>query len=304
MTPEKDYVTTDDGVRLFVQKLGSGSNVVIIPNHAYMFEDFKHLANQHTVISYDLRNRGHSDIVSDASKLKGGVHNDVRDLEAIRSHFNVDSVALIGHSYVGMVVVLYAMQYPPHVNRVVQIGAVPPDINTQYPRHLTGADATLTEISAKIAALQKEGPSGDAGDFGKKIWSLMRQLYVVNPADADKITWSVGDLPNESILNVMKYYGEYLLPSIQNLSLGANDFRKMQAPVLVIHGTRDRQAPYGGARDWALRLPNSRLVTIDDAAHLPWIEAPETVFASVGIFLNGVWPDAAKGVEPGEARLP
>src|SRR5262249_24782022 len=251
----------------------------------YMFDDFKYLADQHTVITYDLRNRGRSDTVTDASKLQRGIHNDVEDLEAVRAHFNTDLIDLIGHSYVGMVLALYAMKYPNRIGRMVQVGAVQPIVGKKYDAHLTGADATIAEIYAKMGELQKQGPAGDPIEFDRKMWSLMRQLYVANPADADKIHWSVADLPNESLSNVMRYYNESLLPSIQSLRLTAEEFAKVKMPVLVIHGTRDRQAPYGGAIDWASMLPNARLLTIEGAAHLPWIEEPKKVFDSIRAFL-------------------
>jgi hypothetical protein len=38
-------------------------------------------------------------------------------------------------------------------------------------------------------------------------------------------------------------------------------------------------------------------VTVDDAGHAPWIEAPETVFGSIKTFLDGGWPEAAQKVE-------
>lgn len=92
----------------------------------------------------------------------------------------------------------------------------------------------------------------------------------------------------------MHYWLAHLAPSIECLHLTAEDFAKATAPVLIVHGTKDRNAPYGGARDWAARLPNARLLTVPDAAHAPWIEAPELVFGSIRTFLNGAWPEAAE----------
>jgi len=80
----------------------------------------------------------------------------------------------------------------------------------------------------------------------------------------------------------------------------------MKMPVLVVHGTRDRHAPYGGGRDWAEVLPDARLVAIHAAAHLPWIEDPEQVFTSVKTFLDGRWPDSAERTRTGatDVRYP
>jgi pimeloyl-ACP methyl ester carboxylesterase len=94
----------------------------------------------------------------------------------------------------------------------------------------------------------------------------------------------------------MVHWTENLSPSIQALNLSDEDLLKVKMPVLIIHGKKDRQSPYGAGRDWALMLPNARLVTIEDAAHVPWIEAPGLVFDSIETFLQGRWPDAAEKV--------
>src|ERR1700732_5297067 len=87
MGPSKGYITTDDGIRLFFQKSGSGQKTVIMPNAVFLFDDFKHFADGRTLIFYDLRNCGRSDHVSDRAKLKRGIHHDVDDLEAVHRHF-------------------------------------------------------------------------------------------------------------------------------------------------------------------------------------------------------------------------
>ena len=119
-------------------------------------------------------------------------------------------------------------------------------------------------------------------------------IYVANPADAEKIKWDRCDLPNER--NFMKYWTEHIFPSIQNLNLAAEEIAKVKAPVLVVHGTKDRSSPYGGGRDWATMFANARLVTVENAAHAPWIEASDLVFTAIETFLDGQWPEAAQTV--------
>jgi pimeloyl-ACP methyl ester carboxylesterase len=295
MLSNEGYATTSDGVRLFYREFGSAPNVVIIPNAVHMIDSFKHLAANRTLIFFDLRNRGASDSVSDSAKLKRGVHHDVDDLEAVRQHFGMDRVDVIGHSYVGLTVILYEMKYPAHVRRVVQIGPVQPHAATQYPNHLTGADATLADFMSRLAKLQMEPPPEDPREGCRKFWELVRMLYVVNAADAAKIHWSPCDFPNE--VGFMKHWIENLLPSIHALDLTPDDISKVEAPVLTIHGTRDRQAPYGSGREWSMILPDARLLTVENAAHVPWIEAPELVFGSIETFLDGAWPKAAEQVK-------
>ena len=45
-----------------------------------------------------------------------------------------------------------------------------------------------------------------------------------------------------------------------------------------------------------MMLPNARLVTVADAGHAPWIEAPDVVFGSINTFLDGAWPERAEKV--------
>src|SRR6185295_12084157 len=148
------YVTTEDGIRLFFRTLGNGPQTVVIPNGMVLLDDFEHLAVNRTLIIYDLRNRGLSDRVDDGAKLERGIHNDVDDLEAIRRHFGLGRLDLVGHSYMGLMIVLYAMKYGGNAGRMVQVGPMEPYPGKQSPAHLTGVDDTLREVLAELAKLQ------------------------------------------------------------------------------------------------------------------------------------------------------
>lgn len=292
MESSEGMIAVDDGVHLYFQKLGTGSRTILIPNGFCFLEDFRHLAGGSTVIFYDVRNRGRSDTITDQALLARGIHQDVDDLGAVRRNFGLDQIDLIGHSYIGLMVALYAMKYPAHVRRLVQIGPAQPDASKQYPAHLKGTDLTLAEIASELARMRQEPPSGDAEAMCRKFWSVMQRMFVADPANGARIDWGRCHLPNER--NFLRYWVGQLWPSIQNLKLTSQDIAKVTALVLIVHGTRDRNAPYGGARDWAAQLPSARLVTVPDAAHAPWIEAPDLAFKSIKTFLDGAWPDAAE----------
>ena len=293
MSHNDSFVTTQDGIRLFAHVVGNGADTVVVANGFYLVDDLAKLAEHRTVIFYDLRNRGRSEATSDPPALARGIQQDVDDLDAVRRHFGLGALKVIGHSYVGLIVALYAMKYAAHVGRAVLIGPIQADVTKQYPAHLTGADATLADVLAKLGELQKN-PSGDPTERCRKLWTALRPIYVTNPADADKITWERCNLPNE--LNFMRYWTEHVHPSMRSVKLTPDDYARAKAPVLIVHGRRDRSSPYGGAREWAMTLPNARLVTLDTAAHAPWIEAGQEVFGSIETFLDGEWPASAEQV--------
>ena len=292
MASGEGYLATDDGVQLFFQKLGSGPRTLVIPNGMCLIQDFEYLAQTRTLIFYDVRNRGRSETVADREKLARGVEQDVDDLNAVRRHHGLDRIDLLGHSYIGLVVALYAMRYPAHVNRVVQIGPMQADALKEYPAHLSNSDATFAEVMARVTQLQRGPRPADPEAACRQLWDVLKLIYVTDSRNADRIDWGRCHLENER--NLMRYWLGEIMPSIRGLGLRPVDYAEAQVPVLTIHGTKDRSAPYGGGRDWAAMLPQARLLTIHNAGHAPWIESPIAVFDAVKVFLDGKWPEAAQ----------
>ncbi|HZM62793.1 MAG TPA: alpha/beta hydrolase [Vicinamibacterales bacterium] len=294
MTTHEGYITTADELRLFYRQTGTGPSVALFINGVPTVDDFASILEGRTIVFFDPRNRGRSDTARDRSQIERGVHHDVDDLETIRTHFGVDQVDVIGHSYAGVTVALYAMKHPSSVRRVVQIGSMAPDQSREYPPDLRYADEVLANALAQLGELMKEQATLDPVEMCRRFWTIINPIYVMNPADIVKLKWARCDSANER--NFMAPWVQYLQPSIQQLKLTAEDFGCATMPVLVIHGTKDRSGPYGGARDWARLLPNARLLTVHDAAHVPWIEAPGLVLDSIRTFLDGEWPAAAERI--------
>jgi pimeloyl-ACP methyl ester carboxylesterase len=48
-------------------------------------------------------------------------------------------------------------------------------------------------------------------------------------------------------------------------------------PTVIVHGTADRVVPYQNAGHLARRLPQAKVVTLDDVGHLCWIEQEHVV---------------------------
>jgi proline iminopeptidase len=292
---EEGYVTTEDGVRLFYRKVGAGAETVLIPYGFQLFDDFKRLARGRTLIFYDMRNRGRSSAVADGGRIT--IQDDVTDLERIRQHFRLKKVNLIGESYLGLMVVMYAMKHPQNVGRIIQIGPVPLKFDTRYPANLTANDepAVPDPAAKELKRLREEGyDKSHPKEYCEKEWMVVRVMLVGSPANAAKIA-SPCDMPNEWPINFQRHLN-YHFDSVQRLNISKEAVARVSVPVLTIHGTRDRNAAYGSGREWAHILPNARLVTVNGAAHFPWVDAPGVVFPAIATFLNGKWPERAERV--------
>jgi pimeloyl-ACP methyl ester carboxylesterase len=296
---EEGYVSTDDGTRLFYQKLGNGSQVVILPLRLYTFEAFKQLGDQYTVIAYDTRGRGRSDPIPDDQKAaKLSIQHDVADVERIREHFDVKQSSLIGYSYLGLMIVLYAMEHPDRVARLVQLGPVPIKFGTQYPDDLVAkdepGDPTLLQELRRLRSEENYHVTHPK-EYCEKEWAHTRVGLVGNPANADKVSAKPCDMPNEWPTNLAKHF-EASFGSVQKLDIPKEKIAAIKVPVLTIHGTKDRNAPYGAGREWALTLANARLLTIKGGAHQAFDEFGDIVVPAVRRFLAGNWPESAERV--------
>jgi pimeloyl-ACP methyl ester carboxylesterase len=294
---ETGYVTSGDGVRLYYAKVGSGASTVIVPLRAFLFHDFQRLAKGRAMIFYDVRDRGRSDAVADPAKIS--LQHDADDIEAVRAHFAVEKPDLIGFSYMGKVVILYATQHRNHVNRVVQLGPVARKLGTKFPKDLTADDADKVPDPAEEKRISEMEKTSFAKDHPKEYcemeWKLEQQRLVGDPPHASRIP-SPCEMENEWAAHLSAHF-EPLLASDRALDIPKESIAKLTFPVLTIHGTKDRNAPYGGGREWDMLLPNARLISVPGAAHASWVDFPEIVFPSIDAFLNGQWPKRAEIVK-------
>lgn len=288
--PRDGFVTTDDGVRLRYRVVGSGPETVIVANTgAWLEDDFARLANERAVVFFDARNRGGSDRVEDTTRI--GLAREARDIDLVRQHLGLERVALIGWSYVGALVALYARDYPQHVTRIVQIGAMAPQAATMVNGQGRGAGVD----SAGLRRIEELRQAGLANEDPVAFCREQVRWVELPPRMGN---WAA---ISRTRMNPCKYPNEWpdrLLAAAAPLfrSFRGWDWRgsmgAVQIPALVIHGTEDF-APIEGGEEWARLLPNARIVRVSGAGHLPWLEEPELVFGAIDRFLRGAWPDEA-----------
>jgi pimeloyl-ACP methyl ester carboxylesterase len=292
---EEGYITTPDGQQLYYQKVGTAPRIVIQPGRLFAFEDFKWLGRHFTLISYDMRNRGRSGFVADDSAI--GFDQDVADVETVRRHFDAERISLLGYSYLGKIAILYALDHPERVDRIVQFGPVPLNFGTEYrPEFVFTEDPVDSAARARLRALRNEQSYHltHPREYCEQEWQVVqRPTLVGDPSKVDRVIASVCDMPNEWPILMVRHLRLHFEESGMKLVTPPERIRALATPVLTVHGTRDRNAPFGSGREWSYLLPQGRLLAIDGAAHQAFAEARETVMPAVLEFLNGTWPEAA-----------
>jgi pimeloyl-ACP methyl ester carboxylesterase len=288
------YVTADDGARLHYSVVGSGSPTVIVPGGLFLERDLARLASGRTVVFYDMRNRGRSEPIADSARVS--IAHDVRDLEAVRRHVGAERFIPLGWSYLGMMVMRYAAEHPERVERIVQIGPLGRVWRTPYPDSLVAHDAVPvpdTAALAELAQLRTDGlPVRDPRAYCERDYQVHRARLVGDARLADHVP-DLCAMPNEWPTRLERHFRHLFTSIVRDEPPSWDRFAQLDVPVLSIHGTQDRNAPYGGGREWVTHLPNARLLAVPGAAHLPWLDAPEVVYPALDLFLGGGWPREA-----------
>lgn len=289
---QKGEVESAPGVSIYFERYGSGPNFVFVPNRMFMPEFAALARSDRTLVLYDMRNRGLSGRVEDTSKIS--IMGDVEDVEALRRHFNAEKLSLVGYSYLGLMIALYATRHPDRVNRLVQIGSVPRKFGTPYPAdQQAGNDTLSSEAEAAWAEWQKVSKDSAAEPLVKcrAFGRFLSHMIVVNPANAAKVP-DTCKYENESVANAERHLSVHFA-DIQKRDFPREPFTKLEQPVLTIHGLLDRNAPYGSGVEWANTFRNARLITIPRAAHQLWLDDP-AVIGDIDKFLSGTWPERAQ----------
>ena len=288
---KEGFVKVDEGIELRYKKIGEGHEMVIIPAAIYLECEFKKLQGKsRTLVFYDTRGRGKSSQVTDASKL--GMDIEVADLEKLRQHLKKKKVSLIGWSYLGGMVALYASQYPDHVNRVIQIDPISPT----YEIYMTTA---ATPVDSKILTQLKKLQEGDLKTsdpekYCNEYWNLYLKRIFFDQTKIALLKCDICKCDNEMPDNV-----NFVLGSIFG-GLGEwswlLEMKNVNVPVLVIHGAQD-SLPMDGSRLWASYMPNARLMVVPEAGHLPFVEQPDPFYSAVDTFLKGEWPEKSESLK-------
>jgi proline iminopeptidase len=303
---EEGYFTTPDKVRIFYKIVGTGPDTLVAvhggPGNSLesIRADFEPLAKGRRVIYYDQRGQGRSEIITDGKKL--GYEQHVADLEALREHFKLEKMSLIGNSWGGLLVSLYAVAHPDRVERMILDSAASPtsgfmaDMADEISRRMAKIyDAKQLERFRITEKSENWLKAKDPIAICREFYPLVLRVYTFSQRWDDM--GYKGDLCAGGPESVRQQRAvNYALWR----SLGAYDLMPklglVKAPVLVIHGAAD-VIPLRSSEAYAFGYPNARLLVIQKAGHISQVEAPDVFFPAIGTFLKGTFPADAKKVE-------
>jgi proline iminopeptidase len=243
------------------------------------------------MLFYDQRGGGRSQAVADTARL--GIDSHVRDLEALRRHFGLGKMSLLGHSGGAAIAARYAIEHPDRVRRMILV-APPPPVRAPYAAEASRTFAARLDSATwrRLAALQATLPTAaDPARVCREIVSAaLPRAYFADPAAWRRMRGDFCAQPPDRLRTQPARLAAFqrTLPDDWRPALAG-----ITAPVLLIHGAHDA-IPVEASRAWAAALPDARLLVLPRADHLPWVEQPARFFQAVDEFLQGNWPRGAR----------
>lgn len=284
--PVRDgFISANDGAQIYYTIMGTGPDTLLAPAAVYLAADFGSLANGRTIIFYDNRSRGKSEFLVDSTRF--GFYRDVEDMEAVRRALKINQMSVLGWSYLGGVVAVYASAHPEHVTHIIQVGPIAPRRNTAWNDSRQISRQIDTVAVRRVLEMQSSLRTPSDTLLYCRLFVRYRMLPRIM-ADTTAIARMKSDpcaSPNERPERLQRSVRLALA------QLGSSyDFRpqlsQVRTPVLIVWGDAD-QGPESAVREWVASWPNAQLLVIHGAGHLPWLEHPEIFFPAVDHFLRG-----------------
>ena len=253
------------GIPLIVINGGPGFD------HGYMLDTpvWAGLAKKRPIIFYDQRGTGLS--TSNVPASSQTIRMLVEDLEALRRHLGVAKLALLGHSWGGILAMSYAVAYPDHVSKLIVVGSGSPKPATH--------EFLFDKLFPEIIARQKPDstPAGkvgcaDVGDYERMSYYDLRN----RPRSGGDGGFS-SEVCTAVMLQALKLD---LFPQLKGLHV----------PTLVTNGRFDANVAPTVAYKISQTIPGSELVYFEHSGHSPFVEEPERFELVVGNFLDDAGP--------------
>jgi proline iminopeptidase len=290
------FITTADGVRLFYSVVGAGETTLVVvhggpaASFTSIEPDFGRFADLYTVIYYDQRGNGRSDLITDSARL--GLDRHIADLDAVRAHFGLERMNLLGNSWGGLLAAMYAGAHPNRVERLIMHSPAAPIYDQWQDMEQRIRDRLSRRYTQEQFRRLSEGDN-----LRQTCREAARMVISVMMADETALPRFRGDLcsGSEDAIRQVQVVRNGIWDTMGRFDLRERA-RSVTAPTLVIHGAADN-IPLAASQAWAAAIPNARLLVVDGSGHLPHVERPEVFFPAVERFIAGDWPEGAREMQ-------
>jgi len=244
-------------------------------DHDYLLSSFSRLADEFRLLFYDQRGGGRSPVPR-PSEIGWRDHAD--DLEALRRHWLLERMTLVGYSWGGLLALLYATEYPERVEALALIapaagwGGYHREFKDEFARR------TQSEVVKRMRTeLESSGlAQSDPETYRQRRFDLSVAGYYRDPAEArDSPMFTVQLQAQQATWSSLRGHGVELRRKLEALNV----------PALILHGLYD-PIPLRWAEELATVMPKARLIVLEKSGHIPYLEEPDRTLGELRRFLR------------------
>jgi proline iminopeptidase len=277
------------GARLFVREVGSARPLIVLHggpdfNHAYFLPEMDSMGSVFRLIYYDQRGRGKSS----AGVLPSDVtmESEVEDLDEIRRHLGLDRIAVMGHSWGGVLAMEYAARHPERISHLILLNTAPASREDAL-KFREGRRAMEGEGLDRMRAIASTRAYKDGDIETEAEYYAIHFRRAVSPDRLEQVVrglrshFTPVDIVKARTIEERLYAETWEVPGYDLVPRLAAS----RPPTLVIHGDRDF-LPLNISKRIADSVPRARLVVVEDCGHFSYLERPTEVLAAVAKHLE------------------
>ena len=296
--PIQEGYVDSGGVLIYYKAFGQGPPLLLLhggpgASHDYLLPHLAPLARRHRLVFLDERGSGRSTRLEDPSGYT--VEKMAEDVEAVRTALGLGRVAVLGHSYGGVLAQAYALRYPDNLSHLLLCSTFhsTSKMNEVFRRMLASMDPKLRK---RIEAMEKAGLYGKGrvyernrytNDYMIAAWGEAYFPYVYRrrpDANYDPVT--NGNMGWEVYREMWGVHGEFVIDGNLKSVEYAERLKSVKAPTLITVGDHDECDP-SLAREMHALIPGSKLVVLPESGHMTFVDQPAMFLRAVEEFLNG-----------------
>lgn len=272
-----------DGTTLYYDVVGKGDPVLLLSGGPGFSPDYlrpiaEKLKDEHQFVLLHQRGTGKSVLQTyDANTIS--LKNLVADIEALRQELKVEKLVIAGHSFGGILSMMYAREHPGRVAALALIDSGGPTLKMVM-KFNANLESRFSEEDRALIAKWSD-PERRKENHRHAVLEVTKAKAAAYFADRSKAHLLTDPMDESSFHDGMFWA---VVPQMMALDLRAG-LEKVKAPVLVLHGKQD---PLETADEVHETFPGSKLEWIENAGHFPWLEQPDRFFAVLGVFLHGL----------------
>ncbi len=288
--PRKGYAPVENA-QLYYREIGQGQPIIVLHggpdfDHNYLLPDMDRLSDSFRLIYYDQRGRGKS--VVNVQPEDVSIQSEIQDLESLRQYFQLESVAVLGHSWGGLLAMEYAIRHPNRVSHLILMNTAPASrddymlLRQELPRKRAAGDVETLKALSSSAKYQQGDLETDAEYYRIHFRATLRQ-----PEHLERVIQSLRlNFTKEGILKARaieeRLRNETWLSSEYNL---LPKLKRLGIPTLVLHGDYDF-IPVESAAHIAQAISGARLVVLRECGHFSYLECPDQVRKEIADFFD------------------